>query len=82
MTRFEINEKYMAADSGFEPITIIRRTSKCVVVKNESGVEWRMVVRYDPERKCEYVRDSAAPGNWKDAFTYYADRNAKAWGWK
>ena len=74
MKRFEIGKWYRANDCAFEPIQIIRRTPKCVVVKNWFGVEWRMVVKEDD--KCEYVTDSTVPQKWRPAFTYCADNEA------
>ena len=72
MKCFEVGKTYAAADCSFDPITVIRRTPKCIVVRGGKwGNEWRMKVRMDD--KSEWVQDSCVTPKWRGAFTYRAD---------
>lgn len=78
MKQLEVGKSYRPADAGFDPITIIKRTNKCVFVRGSAGNEWRMTIRNDGER--EYVTDSCVPAKWRCAFTYFADNEVKGEG--
>lgn len=67
MKRFEVGKCYEAADMGIDPIKVIKRTSKSILVDN--GVNtWYMRIRTD--ERGEYVVDSSAPAKWRDIFTF------------
>ena len=68
--KFEVGKSYYAADSGYDPITIVRRTAKSVLVNNGTNT-WRMYIREDQDGN-EYVCDSTAGPKWRGAFTYSA----------
>lgn len=69
--RFEVGKRYGAADDGLDPIEVLKRTAKCIVVRNGCGNEWRMVIREDDNG--EYVQDSTIRSvKWKYAFVYRA----------
>lgn len=68
MAIFEVGKTYEAYDSGYDPITITRRTDKTVWAKNTT-TEWRMRVKHDANGN-EIVTDSSVPPKWRDAFTY------------
>lgn len=70
--KFQVGESYYPQDRSYDPITVIRRTPKCIVVRGGSGNEWRMVVRHDRNR-CEFVTDSCVPKSWRFVFTYFAN---------
>ena len=65
---FEVGKSYEAYDTGYSPITILRRTDKTVWVTNGS-VQWKMRIRTDRSGN-EIVTDSSVPPKWRDAFTY------------
>ena len=65
---FVVGKSYEAYDSGYDPITIKRRTDKTVWVENSSA-SWRMRIRHDKDGN-EIVTDSSVPYKWRDAFTY------------
>ena len=69
--RFEVGKEYDAADVGFGPIKIIRRTEKTIWVTNGCST-WIMRIRHTI---CgdEYAIDSAIPGRWREAMTYRAE---------
>ena len=69
--QFEVGKSYYPSDRSYDPITVIRRTPKCIVVRNWSGTTWRMVVRHG--KSGEYVVDSCVPAKWRNEFTYFAD---------
>ena len=68
---FEVGKRYFPADSSFEPILIVRRTAKTVLVDNGT-TQWKMRIRKS-DKDCEYVTDSSVPMKWRGAFTYSAD---------
>ena len=74
--RFEVGKSYYPADHSFDPVKILKRTNKCVVVENWSGTVWRMLVRVNREG-VEYVTDSCVPRSWRNEFTYHADDEVK-----
>lgn len=78
MIQLEVGKSYRPTDAGFDPITIIKRTNKCVFVRGSAGNEWRMTIKNDGER--EYVTDSCVPARWRYAFTYFADNEYKGEG--
>lgn len=66
--QFETGRTYGAMDCGIDPITVIRRTRRCIIVDN--GVnQWRMMVRMDDDGT-EYAVDSSVPVRWRVAYTY------------
>ena len=68
---FDVGHSYEANDRGFDPIKILRRTPKYVVVTTNGRHTWRMLVRID-DRGDEYVVDSSVPKKWQDVMTYQA----------
>ena len=73
---FEVGKSYWSYDSGFTPITILKRTEKTVWVAVSETNRWMMRIRHD-ENGNEYVTDSKAGANWRDEFTYSAIREVK-----
>ena len=71
MKQFEVGKTYEAALSDFTPITVLKRTSKCIVVKNNDEYVFRMVIKTD-DNGDEYVRDSSVPERWREGFRYSA----------
>lgn len=67
---FEVGKSYYCNDSGFNPITVIRRTDKTIWVDNTEN-KWRMRIKHDINGN-EYVCDSLAPHGYRDIFTYTA----------
>lgn len=67
---FEVGKEYYCADTGFDPIKILKRTQKMVFVENGSS-KWRMRIRQDKDGN-EYVVDSSTPVSWRDIFIYSA----------
>lgn len=67
MARFEVGKTYRWADSGFDPIKVLRRTEKTIWVTN-GGASWRMRIKHD-EHGDEFVVDSSVPKRWQGAFT-------------
>jgi len=63
---FEVGKTYEWMESGYDPITVLKRTNKSIKVTNGRN-EWRMLVRVDD--KGEYVVDSSVPPHWRDVFT-------------
>lgn len=68
MAVFEVGKMYEANDPGYDPIHVIRRTAKCIVVDN-GHAKWRMIVKTD-EQGNEYVVDSSVPQKYRNGFTY------------
>lgn len=67
---FEVGKSYEAADIGFDPITVIRRTPKTITVSNGSAT-WRMRIRAFANG-IEYAIDSTLPPRHRDKGTYSA----------
>ena len=76
MKAFEVGKSYSPADGAFDPVTVIRRTAKCIVVRDRGGNTWRMIIRTNADG-CEWVRDSSVEPRWRDAFIYRADWEAE-----
>ena len=70
MAIFEVGKCYGAADMRYDPVTVTKRTEKCVCVTN-GHANWRMRVRYDNDGN-EYVVDSSEPVKYRDGATYSA----------
>ena len=68
MAIFEVGKSYEANDTGYDPITVTRRTDKTIWVDNGSA-SWRMRIKHDKDGN-EIVTDSSVPVKWRDAFTY------------
>lgn len=68
--KFEVGKQYECSDSGFDPITITKRTDKTVWVNNGHAA-WKMRIWLD-ENGDEFVTDSSVPKKWRNAFTYSA----------
>lgn len=68
--QFEEGHTYEATESGYDPITIIKRTAKSVRVSNGQN-KWMMRIRLDKDGN-EYVTDSCVSPKWREAFTYRA----------
>lgn len=64
---------YNSLYNGFEPIKVVHRTEKTIVVMNAytEHFRWRMRIRTDEDGN-EYVIDSSVPYKWRDVFTYKA----------
>ena len=73
--RFEVGKKYDANDRSFDPITVIKRTAKCIYVENVSGNVWRMTIKRD--EKAEFVVDSSFPVRARELLTFRADHESK-----
>ncbi len=77
--KFKIGRMYYPGDRSYDPITVIRRTPKFIVVTggwNCEGNTWRMLIRHDHDGT-EFAVDSSVPTNWRGAFTYCADDPVK-----
>jgi hypothetical protein len=75
MKRFEVGKKYKAIDPGLDPIEVIKRSEKCITVRDVMGNEWRMKIREgEGENGCrfEFAIDNSAWRKWHDMFTYTA----------
>lgn len=70
MKRFEVGKAYEPNDTGYDPIQVLRRTEKMILVRNRTS-QWRMRIRVDYDG-VEYVTDSTVPVGWREAFTYSA----------
>lgn len=46
MAKFEVGCSYMRADSGFDPVTVLRRTEKTIWVRDTRST-WAMRIRHD-----------------------------------
>ena len=68
MTVFEEGKNYEAYDCGLDPITVIRRTPKMILVTNGFS-QWRMRLDTDGEGN-EVVTDKSVPRKWRYCFTY------------
>lgn len=73
--RFEVGKTYDANDRSFDPITVIKRTAKCIYVENVSGNVWRMTIKRD--EKAEFVVDSSFPVRARELLTFRADHESK-----
>ena len=73
---FIVGKSYYPGDRSYDPITVIRRTPKCIVVRGGSGNTWRMVIKHDHDGT-EVVVDSSVPTRWRGAFMYCADDPVK-----
>lgn len=63
MKKFEVGKWYEWRDRGYDPIKVMSRTDKSIVVNNGTN-QWRMFVKIDDEG-CEYVVDSKVPSRWR-----------------
>lgn len=75
MKSFEVGHEYGCADSGIDPIKVIKRTNKFIFVRNSLGTEWRMKIREAVGKngfRYEYAVDFSAGRKWCDMFTYFA----------
>ena len=70
MAQFIVGAKYYRADTGFDPITILRRTDKTVWVSDGSH-EWSMRVRHYYDGS-EYAVDYTVPKKWQDCLKFDA----------
>lgn len=71
MARFEVGKTYRWADSGFDPITVTRRTEKTIWV-DKYGAQWSMRIKIDEDGN-EFVVDSSMPKKWRQEFTCSAE---------
>lgn len=67
MSKFEVGKTYGWADSGYDPIRVLNRTSKTITVTNGTAT-WRMLLRVN-EVGDEYVIDSSVPVSYRGLFT-------------
>ena len=70
MVRFEVGKSYYAADSRFDPVEVIKRTEKMILVKGYAGNSWRM--RIKEKDGSEYCVDSSVPKKWQPLYEYNA----------
>ena len=70
--KFEVGKSYYPNDRAYDPVHVLKRTPKCIVVRGGSGNVWRMLVRTDADGN-EYATDSTAPLHWRYALSYCAD---------
>lgn len=75
MITFKEGKTYEAGDAGLSPITIIKRTPKTCLVRNDTGTIWRMRIKSLDDS--EIMIDSSVPDKWRGAFTYYAKFEVK-----
>lgn len=68
MEIFEVGKTYEPYGSGYDPVTVTRRTEKTVWVKN-STTAWKMRVKHDADGN-EIATDSSVPPKWREEFTY------------
>lgn len=68
---FEVGKSYRWSDSGYDPITVVKRTDKTIKVTNGNH-EWRMKIRH-AIGGIEYVIDSSVPDKWRSVFKCRAD---------
>lgn len=73
--QFSIGNEYFPNDDGFPPITILKRTEKSISAFNGTS-KWMMRIRID-EHGNEYATDSSVPRNWRECFTYYAQKKGE-----
>lgn len=76
VAKFEVGKSYEAAEVGYDPILIEKRTDKTVWVK-AGNVRWSMRVRHDDDGN-EYVKDSSAPQSWQFLHVYNAKWEVRA----
>lgn len=73
MMRFEVGHSYYPYGSGYDPVTVERRTEKTIWVKNGNpdsvGNRWMMRIKHDSDGN-EIAVDSAVPPKWRLEFTY------------
>lgn len=77
--KFVVGRMYYPGDRSYDPVKVIKRTPKCIVVRggwNGEGNTWRMLVRQDNDGT-EFAVDSCVPAGWRGAFTYCADDPVK-----
>ena len=65
--RFEVGKSYGASDPCFDPITVLKRTDKMILVTNGQS-KWRMRLRTDADGN-EYVTDSSWPNPHRLAYS-------------
>ncbi len=75
MAEFVEGHSYEACDIGIDPVLVLRRTKKTVVV-TRGGAQWRMRIRQD-EDGGEYVVDSSVPARWREMYTFRAEWERK-----
>jgi hypothetical protein len=68
MSRFEIGKSYGNVECGFDPITVIKRTAKMILV-DMYGNQWRMKIRVDSNGD-EWVVDSYLPRRYYEVGAY------------
>ena len=67
--RFEEGCTYWAEDTGFGPITVLKRTKKMIFVTN-GKYEWRMKIRED--ERGEYAYEHTFDRDWTWAVSFRA----------
>ena len=65
MKKFEVGHYYECGDRGFDPIKVLRRTEKSIVVTSNGVHSWRMRIKIDEDGN-EYVVDSKTPKSYRD----------------
>lgn len=68
MSKFEVGCKYGTWDAAVPAVLIVKRTAKTAIVRDELGVEWRMMIRANEQG--EQMTDSKVPQAWRECYTY------------
>ena len=66
MDQFEVGKSYRWSEIGLDPMTVLSRSSKTIMVTNGQST-WRMLLRHDD--RGEYVMDSSVPKSFRDMYT-------------
>lgn len=73
MKRFEVGKEYRFAESGADPIKVVRRTAKMIFVIRDGMTDpYHMKIHEDDDVDSEYVTDSYLPKRYWGAYTSYA----------
>ena len=65
VAKFEVGKEYYAYDSGLDPVKVVKRTAKTVVMEYAPDRQHRMLIRHY-ENGDEYVRDYHVPAMYDD----------------
>lgn len=70
MSRFEVGKSYECVDGCLDPITVIKRMAKMILV-DKDGCQWRMKIRVDSNGD-EWVVDSYISRRYYEGCAYSA----------
>ena len=72
---FEVGKSYYPQDRSYDPVEVIKRTEKSILVKRWfGGSTWWMRIKKDSNGN-EMCIDSSVPKKWRIEFTYRADNS-------